>query len=185
MTKSKIYSTLAPFDYFLIVGVVACSVIYSSLSGEWDLLGMVAAIAGLVNVVLCAKGSIVNYIFGLVNVSLYAYISFKSQLYGDFALNALYYIPMQFIGFTQCHDVFSFLLCLEQFFKHTNVLFGQFFAKFQQPVCLDRAGKEGMNYLKVHGSTVGEHAGLLLTGVGIRIEEGIFRRVGGAGEQHP
>lgn len=99
MTKSKFYSTLAPFDYFLIVGVVACSVIYSSLSGEWDVLGMVAAVAGLVNVVLCAKGSIVNYLFGLVNVSLYAYISLKSQLYGDFALNALYYIPMQFIGF--------------------------------------------------------------------------------------
>lgn len=99
MTRSKFLSTLAPFDYFLIVGVVACSVIYSSLTGEWDVLGMVAAIAGLVNVVLCAKGSIVNYLFGLINVSLYAYISFKSQLYGDFALNALYYIPMQFIGF--------------------------------------------------------------------------------------
>ena len=99
MTNRKIYTILAPFDYFLIVGVVACSVIYSSLTGEWDVLGMTAAIAGLVNVVLCAKGSIFNYLFGLVNVSLYAYISFKSQLFGDFALNAFYYIPMQFIGF--------------------------------------------------------------------------------------
>lgn len=99
MAKSNALSILAPFDYFLIIGVVACSVIYSFLSGEWDILGMVAAIAGLVNVVLCAKGSILNYLFGLINVSLYAYISFRSQLYGDFALNALYYVPMQFIGF--------------------------------------------------------------------------------------
>lgn len=92
-------STLAHFDYFLIIGVVACSVGYAALTGEWDIIGMIAAIAGLINVVLCAKGSIINYLFGLINVSLYAYISFKSQLYGDFALNTLYYIPMQFIGF--------------------------------------------------------------------------------------
>jgi nicotinamide mononucleotide transporter len=51
--------------------------------------------------VLVAKGSIWNYIFGLVNVSMYAYISYKASLYGDAALNALYYVPMQFIGWWQ------------------------------------------------------------------------------------
>ena len=51
--------------------------------------------------VLVAKGSIWNYLFGLVNVSMYAYISYKASLYGDAALNALYYLPMQFIGWWQ------------------------------------------------------------------------------------
>ena len=37
----------------------------------------------------------------VINVSLYAWISFKSELYGDAALNALYYFPMQFIGLWQ------------------------------------------------------------------------------------
>jgi nicotinamide mononucleotide transporter len=32
---------------------------------------------------------------------LYAYISYKASLYGDAALNALYYLPMQFIGWWQ------------------------------------------------------------------------------------
>ena len=32
---------------------------------------------------------------------MYAYISYKASLYGDAALNALYYVPMQFIGWWQ------------------------------------------------------------------------------------
>jgi nicotinamide mononucleotide transporter len=66
-----------------------------------DVLGSMAAITGVLCVVLVAKGSIWNYLFGLVNVSLYAYISYKASLYGDAALNALYYLPMQFIGWWQ------------------------------------------------------------------------------------
>ena len=46
-------------------------------------------------------GSIWNYLFGIVNVSMYAYISYKAALYGDAALNAFYYVPMQFIGWWQ------------------------------------------------------------------------------------
>ena len=52
-------------------------------------------------VVLVAKGSIWNYLFGIINVSMYAYISYKADLYGDAALNALYYVPMQFVGWWQ------------------------------------------------------------------------------------
>lgn len=98
MSKLFNKNTLNFFDYFLIVGVISCSVIYSILSKEIDILGSIAAITGLICVVLVAKGNILNYVFGVINVSLYAYISFKSEIYGDAALNALYYLPMQFIG---------------------------------------------------------------------------------------
>lgn len=96
--KTKILSL---YDWFLIVGVIASNLIYSLLSGNIDVVGSVAGIAGVLCVVLVAKGSIWNYLFGLVNVSMYAYISYKAALYGDAALNALYYIPMQFIGWWQ------------------------------------------------------------------------------------
>ena len=89
------------YDWFLIVGVIASNIIYSVMTGTLDVLGSVAGITGVLCVVLVAKGSIWNYIFGLVNVSLYAYISYKAELYGDAALNALYYVPMQFIGYWQ------------------------------------------------------------------------------------
>lgn len=96
--KNKV---LSYYDWFLITGVIASNIIYSLMTGTLDVVGSAAAITGVLCVVLVAKGSIWNYLFGLVNVSLYAYISYKASLYGDAVLNALYYVPMQFIGFWQ------------------------------------------------------------------------------------
>ena len=92
---------LSAYDWFLIAGVIATNIIYSLLSGTIDMVGSVASVAGVLCVVLVAKGSIWNYLFGIVNVSLYAWISYKAALYGDAALNAFYYVPMQFIGWWQ------------------------------------------------------------------------------------
>ncbi len=92
---------LSLYDWFLIVGVIASNIVYTVLSGNVDVIGSVAGIAGVLCVVLVAKGSIWNYLFGIINVSMYAYISYKASLYGDAALNAFYYVPMQFIGFWQ------------------------------------------------------------------------------------
>lgn len=96
--KTKVLSL---YDWFLIVGVILTNIIYSVLSGTLDVIGSLAGITGVLCVVLVAKGSIWNYAFGLVNVSLYAWISYKAALYGDAGLNALYYLPMQFIGWWQ------------------------------------------------------------------------------------
>lgn len=92
---------LSLYDWFLIIGVIASNIIYSVLSGNVDIVGSVAGIAGVLCVVLVAKGSIWNYLFGIINVSMYAYISYKAELYGDAVLNAFYYVPMQFIGYWQ------------------------------------------------------------------------------------
>lgn len=96
--KSKV---LNAYDWFLIAGVIASNVVYSVLTDSMDVMGSIACITGVLCVVLVAKGNIWNYAFGLINVSLYAWISYKSNLYGDAALNALYYLPMQFIGWWQ------------------------------------------------------------------------------------
>lgn len=90
--------TLNLFDWFLIIGIISLNVIYSVLTKEFDFIGSLAGISGVMCVVLVAKRSMANYIFGVINVSLYAWIAYKSQIYGDAALNALYYFPMQFIG---------------------------------------------------------------------------------------
>lgn len=92
---------LSSYDIFLIAGVVVCNAVYSFLCRDFDLVGSLASIAGVLCVVLVAKGSIWNYLFGVINVSLYAWISYKASLYGDAGLNAFYYFPMQFIGWWQ------------------------------------------------------------------------------------
>ena len=64
--------TLAPYDWFLITGVVASNLIYSFLEKEFDPVGSLACIAGVICVVLVAKGSIWNYFFGVINASISA-----------------------------------------------------------------------------------------------------------------
>ncbi len=63
------------------------------------LIDYVSSIAGVLCVVLVAKQKTSNYIYGFINVLLYAYIAYTNKLYGDFALNAFFYLPFQFIGF--------------------------------------------------------------------------------------
>ena len=96
--KNKVLSL---YDWFLIAGVIVSNIVYSVMTGTLDVIGSLAGITGVLCVVLVAKGSIWNYLFGLVNVSLYACISYKASLYGDAGLNALYYLPMQFVGWWQ------------------------------------------------------------------------------------
>lgn len=76
-----------------------------SLSIYWNdsLMGIVSASTGVACVVCTGKGKLSAYAFGIVNCVLYSIISYKAMLYGETMLNALYYIPMQFIGFYIWH----------------------------------------------------------------------------------
>lgn len=57
-----------------------------------------AALTNIICVILVAKGRVSNYIWGLIGVVLYGYVSYTNKLYGNAALNIIYYMPMQFIG---------------------------------------------------------------------------------------
>ena len=67
---------------------------------QWDsgFIGLVSAMTGMMCVVLVAKGKISNFLFGVINTATYAYISYGYGLYGESMLNALFYLPTQFIG---------------------------------------------------------------------------------------
>jgi len=80
--------------------VIACGII-ACLSVYWEdsLMGIISATTGVACVICTGKGKLSAYVFGLVNCILYAIISYKVRLYGETMLNAIYYVPMQFIGF--------------------------------------------------------------------------------------
>lgn len=80
--------------------LIACSII-TGLSIYWgdNLMGIISATTGVACVVCTGKGKLSAYLFGLVNCVLYAIISYKAGYYGETMLNAIYYTPMQFIGF--------------------------------------------------------------------------------------
>ena len=86
------------FDWFLILGTTADSIASSLLGEGWDTLGFIVAVTGIINLVLCAKGNIWNYLFGIIYNAIYVYIAWKSRLYADSAIYLFYYLPMQFAG---------------------------------------------------------------------------------------
>lgn len=80
--------------------VLACAII-TGLSIYWgdSIMGIISATTGVACVVLTGKGKLSAYVFGLINCVLYAIIAYQAHLYGETMLNALYYVPMQFVGF--------------------------------------------------------------------------------------
>ena len=61
-------------------------------------LSLLAAVTGVWCVILTGKGKRSSFIFGLVNTICYAIVAFGAKYYGEVMLNALYYLPMNFVG---------------------------------------------------------------------------------------
>lgn len=97
--SSKKTSTLKPFDIAIIVITILSALAYSLIMKKFEPIGTIALMMGVTGTVLSAKRSIWNFLFSAVNVTLYAIIAFKTQNYGQAALNALYYLPMQVVGY--------------------------------------------------------------------------------------
>lgn len=66
-------------------------------------LDWITAITNVVCVILVAKGRVSNYVWGLVGVLTYGITAYNAGIYGNAALNLLYYVPMQFYGMYLWH----------------------------------------------------------------------------------
>ena len=60
--------------------------------------GIIAAVTGVICVILCGMGKLSSYLFGTVNTVLYAYMAWLAGYYGDVMLNLLYYFPTNILG---------------------------------------------------------------------------------------
>lgn len=94
-------SELSGWKKWEIAWMLIAVTVITGLSIYWKdtPMGIVSAVTGVICVVCTGKGKLSAYIFGLVNSVLYAIISYQAHLYGETMLNALYYVPMQFVGF--------------------------------------------------------------------------------------
>lgn len=60
---------------------------------------LVSAFFGITYTFLAGKGSPICYLFGVTGSGFYSWLAFHNALWGNLALYAGYYIPMQIIGF--------------------------------------------------------------------------------------
>lgn len=99
----KILKKFTLFEWFMLLSVIGFTIYFAIINKENTLLYLIidsiAAISGIFCVVLCAKGRKSQYIWGLLNVIGYIVIAFINKYYGEVMLNAIYYLPSQFIGY--------------------------------------------------------------------------------------
>lgn len=91
------------FEWFMVLSVIIFTVYFALINTTntvlYLIIDAVAAISGILCVVLCAKGKKSQYIWGLINVIGYIVIAFINKYYGEVMLNVIYYLPSQFIGY--------------------------------------------------------------------------------------
>lgn len=94
---AKILKQWTPFE---LIWLVVATATITTLGFIWQdtWLGMVSSIAGILCVVLAAKGKISTFYFGIIQAATYAYIAYGYGLYGEAMLNAFFYFPLQFVG---------------------------------------------------------------------------------------
>lgn len=92
---------LSGWKFWEVAWMVLASLVIVGLSVYWgdSLMGIISSTTGVICVICTGKGKLSAYLFGLVNSVLYAIISYRAAYYGETMLNALYYVPMQFVGF--------------------------------------------------------------------------------------
>lgn len=96
----KIKSYFSDWKALEICWLVVSSILIVSLSLIWgdSTIAIFSSLAGIISVVLCAKGKIENYAFGLFQAVTYAYLCYQGHIYGEVMYNILM-VPMIIIGF--------------------------------------------------------------------------------------
>ena len=98
--KKYIKSELTGWKPFDVIWLAIATAVILGLSIYWKdtWMSLLAAITGVWCVILTGKGKRSSFIFGLINVIFYAIVAFQAKYYGEVMLNALYYLPMNFVG---------------------------------------------------------------------------------------
>ena len=91
------------FGGMLVSVLVATALKFGEPGAKTGLLVLAAcgAVMGVCNVLFCANGSIISFIFGVINVCISCILMWDSGVMGNFTLHLLYFLPMQFIGWWQ------------------------------------------------------------------------------------
>jgi len=62
-------------------------------------IAVISAICGITYTFIAGKGNPICYLFGVTGSAFYCILSFQNNLWGNLLLYAVYYLPMQIVGF--------------------------------------------------------------------------------------
>ena len=89
----KEYGNLTTFDWQYMLAMLALQIVVFMLCPESPL-SIVAGIAGVISVVLCAKGKFSFYFIGFVQTISYLILAWNARFYGEVIENLWYFVTM-------------------------------------------------------------------------------------------
>lgn len=93
--KNEFWNGYTLFEKIFMIGLVALQLIMYAIMPD-TLLGMVCGVAGVVCVVLTAKGKISSYIFNFIQMLTYMIICWEAKLYLEFGEQIFYFVACVF-----------------------------------------------------------------------------------------
>lgn len=88
------------FELIWLVSFISIVVLCNFITSDTLVNGLIA-ILGVLNVVLIARGDRSNFYFGFVKIAIYSVVCLVTGYYGNFLINFLWFLPMQYIGYRQ------------------------------------------------------------------------------------
>ncbi|MBK2357663.1 nicotinamide riboside transporter PnuC [Francisella hispaniensis] len=83
---------------WLVISVTSLGIISILTTNDYLVITTIATVTGMLNILLVAKGKILNYFFAFINNLTYAYVCYEQGIYGQFLLFSFFFFPMQFYG---------------------------------------------------------------------------------------
>ena len=98
----KWYEIIMIIIMVFIAGLAVYQAIVNPASSDnplWlTIINFISAICGIICVFFCAKANISNFAFATVNTIVYAIYLYYHKIFGTFALEVLFYLPINFIS---------------------------------------------------------------------------------------
>lgn len=98
----KVLEYFTPFQWAEVLAASGFTIYFAVKDTQsplyYNIISSIASICGVICVILCAAGKKSQYYWGFANIVTYIIVSWISRFYGEVMLNALYYLPTQFIG---------------------------------------------------------------------------------------
>ena len=88
------------FEILFLIAIILFIIIQAELNQD-NIVAVVSAICGIIYTFIAGKGNPFCYLFGITGSVFYCLLSFQNQLWGNLCLYAVYYVPMQILGYFQ------------------------------------------------------------------------------------
>ena len=84
---------------YIFLFFIICFILVQAYYKQDNYIAVISAICGITYTFIAGKGNPICYLFGITGSAFYCLLSYNNHLWGNLFLYALYYLPMQVVGF--------------------------------------------------------------------------------------